>query len=463
MRGFYIVCFILLALTIIGCGSMTKSIMAKQEWSENYASIDGVEATSPLMIDGSKRTIGETETPSDSEGATQYTEAIIKLPEQKSIRRVVLYTPNIETFVLYALTDDGKIWKPMKEFKNNKEKMIDIRAAAVTDQIKIRVRETSDDQVNPGERNRWRRVRRAKGKINEIEIYGLVQSATEEIVEMAEPGEQPVGAAVFVSPDSVPQETAPVSQAVEPEKVPSNTATTPKAEAIAKTEARTAVKKAPAPKSATAIKKAVAQPDVPPAIVSLKSPDNSYALAVPIPITVDIKIGADDLVTLQDLIKDEMLITKLLVKTAEGAKITCSQPTPKLSAARPYRSSGRPIDVRVAGTLEAESTFTFEIPDLLKGYSITEAGTYTIQFDMILPVYRTFVGRYQTQIDDLQSSIRDINSTPSLSQSDKASVTKDMREEVEQLKKKKEHRYIVVGSRSKSLKLSSNILEIAIQ
>ena len=121
------------------------------------------------------------------------------------------------------------------------------------------------------------------------------------------------------------------------------------------------------------------------------------------------------------------------------------------------------MDVRVAQTLEADSDVIVDIPNLLEYYPITEPGTYTVQFSMNLGVHIRFVGRYQTQIEDLESQIRDINTNPALAQSDKASVTKDMRDELEVLKQKKDHRYIVVGTRGKVLKLGSNVLELIIQ
>ena len=44
----------LCCLSVLGCG-----IVAKQEWSENYTSIEGVRATNAKMIDGNIRTFGE--------------------------------------------------------------------------------------------------------------------------------------------------------------------------------------------------------------------------------------------------------------------------------------------------------------------------------------------------------------------------------------------------------------------
>ena len=51
--GLLSICLYLLFLH--GC-----AIVTKQEWSKNYASIEGVRATNAKMIDGNTRTFGET-------------------------------------------------------------------------------------------------------------------------------------------------------------------------------------------------------------------------------------------------------------------------------------------------------------------------------------------------------------------------------------------------------------------
>ncbi len=61
-------------LTILGCCSIIlgcsvgQTIFSKQEWSENYAQMDGATSTSPQMIDGNLQTVGETSSPSDFQG-----------------------------------------------------------------------------------------------------------------------------------------------------------------------------------------------------------------------------------------------------------------------------------------------------------------------------------------------------------------------------------------------------------
>ena len=80
---------------ILGCGFTTA-----QEWSENYALLEGVRATSPAMIDGNLRTMGETAFPEGSQGfsgVSPASEAVITLPEKKLIRRIVIQPRNLRT------------------------------------------------------------------------------------------------------------------------------------------------------------------------------------------------------------------------------------------------------------------------------------------------------------------------------------------------------------------------------
>lgn len=283
-----------------------------------------------------------------------------------------------------------------------------MNVSVVTDVIKIRVRRTSDDKVIPGN-GRRNRMQYAKGKIQEIEIYGQVEES---------------------SAQATKQTTASGAPGI-----------TPGAPAQAAEE----------------------KPKAPPAALSLELPKGTYNLTGPIPVKISLKVGPDDLVVLADSVRDEMFRTKLLVKKASGEKIACTKPTPPLSNPRPYRGADREVSVRDAKTLDADSVVTVDIPNLLEYYPIKEPGTYTVQIDMDLEVHDNFVGRNQTQIDDRERTIHDVNSKANYSQTEKASIIQGLREEIDQLKKRKDSRYLVVGSREKSLSLNSNVLELVVQ
>ena len=399
-----------MVLAMVGCGSVTKSLITEQEWSENYAAAEGVEATSPMMVDGDLGTFGETQSPGGST-TTAFSEAIVELPERISIRKVILYTPNIRSFSLYAAGERDDEWLLIDEMTNNEGEMVSRKVSEVTDKIKVRVRKTSDDKVIPGG-GRRSRMRYAKGKIQEIEIYGLVGKDEVQVSEQSAP------AGVPGAPAGVPGAPAQIPAEI--------------------------------PKTA-------------PAVLSLESPQSTYTLAGPVLVKISLRTGPDDLVVLGDHVADEMLITKLLVKTASGEEVACAKPTPGLSRPRPYRGSGRPVNIRDARTLDADSIITVDIPNLLEYYPMKEQGTYTVQLDLQLEVHDSFVGRAQTEIDDINSTIRAVNAKSNYSQTERSAIIADLQADINRLKNAKGSRYLVVGSRGKPLDLSSNVLEVTLQ
>ena len=167
-------------LVMVGCG-----IVAKQEWSENYASMTGVRATNAKMIDGNIRTFGETafrEGTQDTFGPAPTSQAVVLLPDRKVIRRVVIHSDNLKKFTVYA--DKGnEDWQIIKEINNVTSNPIElsVNAPFLTDKIRLRVLGTTDDAaLRRGQRRRnfWASGnRRAAAKIYEIELYGY-QAAT---------------------------------------------------------------------------------------------------------------------------------------------------------------------------------------------------------------------------------------------------------------------------------------------
>lgn len=177
---FSLFCF---AVILPGCAAL----FSEQEWSENYALMEGVQATSPQMIDGKLNTIGETTFPAGSQGfigANPASQVIVTLPEKKIIRRIIVHSDNLSEFDIYA--DKGSIavdadWQLIKDVRSVKENPIKISLLIPfpTDRIRLRVLGTRDDALlSRQERARsggrgWNiGSRRAVGKIREIELYG---------------------------------------------------------------------------------------------------------------------------------------------------------------------------------------------------------------------------------------------------------------------------------------------------
>lgn len=180
LTSFLLICF---SVIMVGC----SALFSQQEWSENYALLEGTTATSPQMIDGNINTIGETSFPTSAGaafGSNPSSEVIVTLPEEKVIRRIVIHSDNIKSFDIFA--DKGGIivdtdWRPIKEVKGVQANPIEIPVLVPfpTKRIRIRVLTTTDD-ANLKRRQRalsggFRTLgenRRAKGKIKEIELYG---------------------------------------------------------------------------------------------------------------------------------------------------------------------------------------------------------------------------------------------------------------------------------------------------
>lgn len=168
-----------------GCTGL-QGISAKQTWSANYALVDGAESNDPAMIDGNVRTLGQSQyvesTGDTILGFQAQSEAIVMLPEPKSIHRVVIHSPNLLAFDIWTTDTQGR-WEKIKEVESNKKKIVDIRLnrTMYTSGVKVRVRRTSDDA---GQRRKnvrrvgnvqlWSGNVKAPAKIAEIELYGFV-------------------------------------------------------------------------------------------------------------------------------------------------------------------------------------------------------------------------------------------------------------------------------------------------
>ena len=191
----------ILLVCLSGCNIASK-LVSKQELSENYALMDGVRATTPEMIDGNVRTVGEAALPEGAEGAfgmSPATEALITLPEKKVISRIVIHSKNLKEFDVWADkgNNDWVVLKEIKSAKSNPIVLSGLRAHFPTDRIRIRVLGTTDDaELRRRERARggFQAVgfgyRRAPGKFYEIELYGYKSAEGTEVKQELEDREQ---------------------------------------------------------------------------------------------------------------------------------------------------------------------------------------------------------------------------------------------------------------------------------
>ncbi|MCY3743239.1 MAG: hypothetical protein OXH00_19650 [Candidatus Poribacteria bacterium] len=185
-------------LPLLGLMGLCVGCSLGQSWSENYALQSGVTASDPALIDDNPETIGQSQRKKSSGSALTDlnipSEAIIYLPEKRSIYRIVIHSTNLEDFEVQAFDSLGE-WKKIYDRRTNKERVIDIRLNKVvtTTGIKLLVRRTTDDaaqrrenlklkrenvETPDGNRRRGRYLYHLTGpttalaKIAEIELYG---------------------------------------------------------------------------------------------------------------------------------------------------------------------------------------------------------------------------------------------------------------------------------------------------
>ena len=185
-------------LPLLGLMCLCSGCVIGQQWSENYALQPGVTASDPTFIDGKPETIGQSQRKRSA--AIQMadlnvpSEAVIHLPEKKSIYRIVIHSTNLEEFEVQAFDSLGE-WKKIYDRRTNKDRVIDIRLNKVvtTTGIKLLVRRTTDDAAQRRQNLKLKREnvetpdgQRRRGlyryhltgpttalaKISEIELYG---------------------------------------------------------------------------------------------------------------------------------------------------------------------------------------------------------------------------------------------------------------------------------------------------
>ncbi len=186
---------------IAGC----HILIAEQEWSDNYALMEGAMSTNPEMIDGNIKTVGESRSstgPGNLYGSSNATEVIVTLPEKKLIRKIVIHSDNLKKFAIYAdrggTVHSDTDWQLIEEVKMVKSYPVVVPYTDIlpTSRFRIVVLDTTDDAAmarcaradfmreadeynrNPEnrgnnyyQRNQFRRVR-YPARISEIELYG---------------------------------------------------------------------------------------------------------------------------------------------------------------------------------------------------------------------------------------------------------------------------------------------------
>ncbi len=176
---------------VTGCQAL-KILSTSQQWSENYVLMAGTTSNDPAMIDGNLETIGETKYIESTSKQTVRSfmvpsEGIVMLAQPKSIKKIIIHSQNLKSFDLFALENNGN-WKHIQEVKSMVSRPFNLilRVPVYTAGLKIRVVKTSDDDAL--RRQNIQKIQgvsmfsghtKALAKINEIEVYGFVESVVQ--------------------------------------------------------------------------------------------------------------------------------------------------------------------------------------------------------------------------------------------------------------------------------------------
>ena len=153
MNNRFVLLMLLFCFCVLTAGC--SALLSQQEWSENYALLDGVHSTNMEMTDGDLNTVGTTGSSDVSSNRvgnpSSSPEVIITLPEKKVIRRIVIHSDNIKKFNIYADKGGSALsktdWQLIKEEKSVKSGpiVVPVLYAYPTDKIRLVVLGTTDD------------------------------------------------------------------------------------------------------------------------------------------------------------------------------------------------------------------------------------------------------------------------------------------------------------------------------
>ena len=188
LNGFSVCKYVFLGLLCFSWGCTLG-----QKWSENYALLPGATASDPAFIDDNPETIGQSQRKQGSGSAGTDinipSEAIVYLPEKKSIYRIVIHSTNLEEFELHAFNSRGE-WDKIYDRRSNKDPIIDIRFNKVimTSGIKVVVRRTTEDAARKRENVQIRRenVQTSDGNIRRGRYRYFITGPTTALADIAE-------------------------------------------------------------------------------------------------------------------------------------------------------------------------------------------------------------------------------------------------------------------------------------
>ena len=171
--------FLSLVLIIAGCGPKVSSFLA-EEWSENYAlASNGTKSSNPRINDGDIATWGVVAPPKRVFN--------IILPEERWVKRVVIYSQNVVSYKLFCWDNETEKWKAVSAVGS-----VEGRRNVKTDKISIQVIKAEGDGIvttrNPGKDDAilnhkvdFLGTGRSRRRIDLYEVYKKIPAAIREI------------------------------------------------------------------------------------------------------------------------------------------------------------------------------------------------------------------------------------------------------------------------------------------
>ena len=191
------ICAVLLLAAILGGSAGCATLLAPTGPRQNYALLEGTEATHPAFIDGDLQTVGETAFP-QSEGTSRIgiesppTEAYVLLPDVFTINAIRIHSDALRGIDL-LVEDPTQGWKFHGKYDGLKGSVIELPMKGIVraSGIKVRVRLSTGDQAMRQKNLRtdrfgnrfWTGETRAPAPIAEIEIMGPALRTTASVVD----------------------------------------------------------------------------------------------------------------------------------------------------------------------------------------------------------------------------------------------------------------------------------------
>ncbi|MBC8229667.1 hypothetical protein H8E77_08995 [bacterium] len=198
--------------------------------------------------------------------------------------------------------------------------------------------------------------------------------------------------------------------------------------------------------------------------LTIETPKTTYNLGETIPIELKLDVGKFDLLVPQDSVGPEKMVSQLVVKSAEGTEIKCSKTIPQPKS-EPLKKDGKSVQGQPGTDLKSDTEISESIENLLEYYPLMQPGAYTVQLNIVLPVYKESLMKKPDIILELEEELKAFQSDSRLSADKKRQAVAALQEEIEMLEEqgKRSQMYVILASFRGNAELQSNVINFTIQ